>query len=81
MAEEGIMTAVRDGIAVLPDDAVSLSPAPMLTLQPAPQQAAKRHQPFGGGDPLVGGAARLLSIPLRELYAVLWRVGVIEVRA
>jgi hypothetical protein len=30
---------------------------------------------------MVDAAARLLSIPLRELYAVLWRVGLIEVTA
>ncbi|ETB38183.1 hypothetical protein O975_15265, partial [Mycobacterium avium subsp. paratuberculosis 11-1786] len=37
---------------------------------------------FGaGGDPLVDGAARLLSIPLRHVYAALWRVGVLEVQA
>ncbi|ETB40243.1 hypothetical protein N602_13275, partial [Mycobacterium avium subsp. hominissuis 10-5606] len=34
-----------------------------------------------GGDPLVDGAARLLSIPLRHVYAALWRVGVLEVQA
>ena len=38
--------------------------------------------PIGvGGDPLVDAAVRLLSIPLREMYAVLWRVGLIEVLA
>ncbi|ORA20756.1 Rv1535 family protein [Mycobacterium arosiense] len=37
---------------------------------------------FGaGGDPLVNGAARLLSVPLRHVYAALWRIGVLEVRA
>jgi len=36
---------------------------------------------FFVGDPLVDGAARLLSIPLRHVYAVLWRVGVLEVQA
>lgn len=37
---------------------------------------------FGlGADPLVNGAARLLSIPLRHAYAALWRAGVLEVRA
>jgi hypothetical protein len=29
----------------------------------------------------VEGAARLLSIPLRHVYAALWRVGVLEVQA
>jgi hypothetical protein len=30
---------------------------------------------------MVDTAARLLSIPLRQVYAVLWRVGLIEVSA
>ena len=30
---------------------------------------------------MVDASARLLSIPLRHVYAVLWRVGLIEVRA
>lgn len=34
-----------------------------------------------GGDPLVDAAVRLLSIPLRQLYAALWRMGLIEVTA
>jgi hypothetical protein len=34
-----------------------------------------------GGDPLVDGAARLLTIPLRHVYAALWRVGLLEVQA
>ncbi|MGA7050246.1 MAG: Rv1535 family protein [Mycobacterium sp.] len=38
-------------------------------------------QLFGaGGDPLVDGTARLLSIPVRHVYAALWRVGVLEVQ-
>jgi hypothetical protein len=50
---------------------------------PAPKKVARRidAQPFGGGDPLVDGAARLLTIPLRHVYAALWRVGVLEVQA
>ena len=71
--------------AVLFDDVATLSsaPAPGLTLAPAPQSAPKRRhrEPIGGGDPMVDAAARLLSIPLRHMYAALWRVGVIEVRA
>jgi hypothetical protein len=76
--QEGTMTAV------LYDDVVTTPPAPRLTLAPAPKQASKRlrQPPIGAGsDPLVDAAARLLSIPLRQLYAVLWRVGLIEVRA
>lgn len=32
-------------------------------------------------DPLVDGAAGLLSIPLRHMYAALWRIGVLDVHA
>jgi hypothetical protein len=47
------------------------------TTPPAPRVA---RSPIGaGGDPLVDAAVRLLSIPLREVYAVLWRLGLIEV--
>ncbi|MGB7113394.1 MAG: Rv1535 family protein, partial [Mycobacterium sp.] len=43
---------------------------------------SKRPDPrLMGDDPLVMGAARLLSIPLRQLYAALWRAGVLEVGA
>ncbi|UQX12936.1 Rv1535 domain-containing protein [Candidatus Mycobacterium methanotrophicum] len=31
-------------------------------------------------DPLASGAAVLLAIPLVELYAVLWRLGLVEVQ-
>ncbi|WP_253851542.1 Rv1535 domain-containing protein [Mycobacterium sp. 1423905.2] len=30
-------------------------------------------------DPLVSSFAALLSVPLRELYALLWRAGVVEI--
>ena len=66
--------------AVLFDDVVTTSPAPSLTLAPAPKPAARRRhrEPIAGGDPMVDAAARLLSIPLRHMYAALWRVGMIE---
>ncbi len=51
---------------------------------PAAKQASTRprQSPVGfGGDSMVDAAATLLRIPLRELYAVLWRVGLIEVMA
>jgi hypothetical protein len=69
--------------AVLHDDVVPVAPAPVapapvLTLQPAPKR--RPQSALLGGDPLVDAASRLLSIPLRQVYAVLWRVGVIEVR-
>jgi len=49
----------------------------------APRKAGRPaiKQPILAGDPLVEGATRLLSIPLRHVYAALWRVGVLEVQA
>ncbi|MEB3983015.1 Rv1535 family protein [Mycobacterium sp. 663a-19] len=41
---------------------------------------AATRAPIGGGDPVVDAAAGLLSIPLRQVYAALWRLGLIEVR-
>ncbi len=75
--------------AVLYDEVVITVPAvaaPRLTLAPAPaptKVSNKRNAPpvQAGGDPLVDGAARLLSVPLRHLYAALWRAGVLEVGA
>ncbi|WP_301549838.1 Rv1535 domain-containing protein [Mycolicibacterium sp. P1-5] len=32
-----------------------------------------------GSDPLPVALARLLVVPLREVYALLWRVGVVHV--
>ncbi|ORA12525.1 Rv1535 family protein [Mycobacterium arosiense] len=65
------MTAVRH------DDLV---PAP---LAPASRQTPRPHRQASpnSGNPLMDMTTRLLSMPLRQLYAALWRVGVIEVRA
>ncbi|OBI15750.1 hypothetical protein A5712_27940 [Mycobacterium sp. E2327] len=66
--------------AVLYDDVATSPPATRAAVKPAPKQP--RRTPIGaGGDPLADAAAHLLSIPLRQLYAVLWRVGLIEVIA
>jgi hypothetical protein len=44
--------------------------------------AASRSAPIAvGGDPLSEAAGRLLSVPVRHVYALLWRMGLIEVRA
>jgi hypothetical protein len=53
--------------AVLFDDVVT------ATTPPAPRRPAID----AGGDPLVDATTRLLSIPLRQVYAVHWRVGLI----
>ena len=77
------------------DEVVTVVPTRTLTVVrdtdtiQAPAQASEAktrrrdgNPPFGAGvDPLVDGAARLLSIPLRHMYAALWRVGVLEVQA
>ena len=77
------------------DEVMTVAPARTLTVvrdtdtfpAPAPAPAAESRRRadnpvFGaGGDLLVDGAARLLSVPLRHVYAALWRVGVLEVRA
>lgn len=75
--------------AVLYDEVVAATSAPRLRVVPDPAptaptapKASKRPSPrLMGGDPLVDGAARLLCVPLRQLYAALWRAGVIEVGA
>jgi hypothetical protein len=75
--------------AVLYDDVVAATTAPRLTVvpdleptpTPAPTTAKRSDARPMGGDPLVDGAARLLCVPLRQLYAALWRAGVIEVGA
>ncbi|OBF47890.1 hypothetical protein A5787_10140 [Mycobacterium sp. 852002-50816_SCH5313054-b] len=74
--------------AVLHDEVVTVAPARTLTVvrdaNPAP--AAKAARPVDSrtiviSDPVVDGAAHLLSIGLRHVYAALWRVGVLEVRS
>jgi hypothetical protein len=79
--------------AVLYDEVVTATPARRLRAVPAPtpmpvpaaKRTSKRPQDhldqLIGGDPLVVGAARLLCVPLRQLYAALWRAGVLEVGA
>lgn len=64
--------------AVLFDEGVSAA-APQPTVAAAPRRTPR--PPVGGGDPMLDAASRLLSIPLRHLYAALWRVGVLEVTA
>jgi len=77
--------------AVLYDEVVTATPVrrlravPAPTPTPAPKRTSTRPQDqleqLIGGDPLVVGAARLLCVPLRQLYAALWRAGVLEVGA
>ncbi|AOS92608.1 Rv1535 family protein [Mycobacterium intracellulare] len=80
--------------AALYDDVVTVAPARTLRVvrdvpeihvpEPMEELEEPRRSDFPlfgpGGDPLIHGACRLLSIPLRHVYAALWRVGVLEVR-
>ena len=81
--------------AVLYDEVVTAAPARKLTVvrdfetarttTRAPAKKVTRrvdaHAFCAGGDPLVDGAARLLTVGVRHLYAALWRVGVLEIQA
>ena len=75
--------------AILYDEVVAATSAPRLrvvpdpspTALPTPKTSKRSELPLTGADPLVEGAARLLCVPLRQLYAALWRVGVLEVGA
>lgn len=74
--------------AALYDEVVAVPAAPKLHVvrdvpaTPAPKKARRTDEVLAaGGDPLVSGAARLLHIPLRHMYAALWRIGVLEVQA
>jgi hypothetical protein len=83
--QEAIMTAA------LHNEVVTVAPARKLRVvrdvtpiqAPAPKKVTRPldNPPFYVGDPLVEGAARLLSIPVRHVYAALWRIGVLEVQA
>ena len=75
--------------AVLYDEVVAATsarrlrvvPDPTPTALPTPKTSKRSDSQLTGADPLVEGAARLLCVPLRQLYAALWRVGILEVGA
>jgi hypothetical protein len=78
------MTAVLydEVVTATPARRLRAVPAPTPAAVPAPKQTSRRPEyQLVGGDPLVVGAARLLCIPMRQLYAALWRAGVLEVGA
>lgn len=77
--------------AAIYDEVVIVAPAHKLTVvrdatpmqAPAPKNVTRRvdSRTIVISDPLVDGAAHLLSIGVRHVYAALWRVGLLEVRA
>ena len=75
--DEVVTVAPVRKLRVVRDETTIVPPAPKVARRGQDVQ----DQPFGVGDPLVNGAARLLTVPLRHLYAALWRAGVLEVEA
>ncbi len=76
------MTAVLyDEVAATSAPRLRVVPDPAPTAVPTPKTSKRPDPRLMGDDPLVMGAARLLCIPLRQLYAALWRAGVLEVGA
>ena len=79
--------------SALYDEVVTLTTAPKLhVVRDVPVASFPEKTPTkgtrhidealgAGSDPLVDGTTRLLSIPLRHMYAALWRIGVLEVQA
>lgn len=65
------MTAVRY------DDVVTAPAAPV----PSPAAKPRRQPSTSSGNALMDMTTPLLSAALHQLYAALWRAGVIEVRA
>ena len=51
----------------------------LLPLALAPTKEKRIRQPDTGFDPLAFAAGHVLSIPVRHVYAALWRIGLIEV--
>lgn len=66
------MTAVR-----YDDDVVPVPAAPA----PTPARTPRRRPPASSGNPLMDMTIHVLSATLHQLYAALWRAGVIEVTA
>jgi hypothetical protein len=74
--DEVVAATSAPRLRVVPDPTPTTPPTP-----PTPKTSKRSDLPLTGADPLVEGAARLLCVPLRQLYAALWRVGVLEVGA
>lgn len=84
------MTAFLHDTAVQCDEVVTVAPARKLTVvrddattQVSQPNAERRveSRTIVIRDPLVDGAAHLLSIGVRHVYAVLWRIGLLEIGA
>src|ERR1700753_42982 len=74
------MTAVLydEVVTATPARRLRAVPAPTPIAVPAPKRTSRRpEQQFVGGAPLVVGAARVLRVPLRQLYGARpsWRLA------
>jgi len=76
-----VVTAPAVGSTVFQAPALRVVRDGEVVARPAAVTRRIEIRSFFVGDPLVDGAARLLSIPMRHLYAALWRVGLLEIRA
>ena len=56
-------------------DVIDITPA----VAPAAPKARKVQQRQDSGDPLIDAATRLLSVPVRHAYALLFRSGLLVV--
>jgi hypothetical protein len=80
--DEVVTAAPARTLRVVRDTDTIDAPIQIPVPEPVPEARRTDYPLFGpGGDPLINGACRLLSIPLRHVYAALWRVGVLEVHA
>ena len=80
--DEVVTAAPARKLTVVREDATTRATTQVSGPKKVTRRVDTPPPPFGlGGDPLVDGAARLLSVPLRHVYAALWRVGLLEVRA
>ncbi len=55
------------------------SVALLLPLALPPAKTKRTRKPDTGFDPLAYAAGHVLSVPVRHLYAALWRIGLIDV--
>jgi hypothetical protein len=68
-------------LALAPQTASQTASVAALHSAPRPARAAKLRNFEPPSDPMADVAGQLLSIPLRHVYAALWRAGVIKVKA
>lgn len=61
-------------VALALTDVTDITPS---TARPVRTGTASQHRPVG--DPLIDATTRLLSVPVRQAYALLWRVGLLVV--